>query len=230
MFHFSYQFFVKRLETCFKRYINVIYYYYCYYLFIVKRFDHVIGKRYISTCYVCMLCMYHVRIYKIERGGERTTAEPACAAILNWGLSMNRFYGCFVRLSINSKRAEGGGGGGIRPPPPPRRFMEKKKFVAASFHDFFLWSFAQLLTLFSEKSGIWFESYTTLCSRLWICVQIISWKMASCARDSILSSKMKYLLSLQLKSQLYLHWYSILKQFHVKKNNKIHKSQKQRNT
>ena len=46
-------FFVKRLEICFKRYINVIYYYY-YYLFIVKRFDHIIGKRYISTCYVGM--------------------------------------------------------------------------------------------------------------------------------------------------------------------------------
>ena len=23
-------------------------------MFIVKRFDHIIGKRYISTCYVCM--------------------------------------------------------------------------------------------------------------------------------------------------------------------------------
>ena len=51
MFHFSYQFFVKRLETCIKRYINVIYYYY-YYLFIVKRFDHIIGK-----LYKHLLCM-----------------------------------------------------------------------------------------------------------------------------------------------------------------------------
>ena len=57
MFHFSYPFFVKRLDTCIKRFINVIYYYYYYYyyLFIVKRFDHIIGKRYISTCYVCMM-------------------------------------------------------------------------------------------------------------------------------------------------------------------------------
>ena len=36
-----------------------------YFLLIVKRFDHIIGKRYISTCYVCMcvcvcvcVCMY----------------------------------------------------------------------------------------------------------------------------------------------------------------------------
>ena len=55
MFHFSYPFFVKRLDTCIMRFINVIY---DYYLFIVKRFDHIIGKRYISTCYVCMyVCM-----------------------------------------------------------------------------------------------------------------------------------------------------------------------------
>ena len=29
-----------------------------YYLFIVKRFDHIIGKRYISTCYVCMYVLF----------------------------------------------------------------------------------------------------------------------------------------------------------------------------
>ena len=55
--------FVKRLETCIKRYINVIYSSYYYYLFIVKRFDHIIGKRYISTCYVCMyVCNYKIMI------------------------------------------------------------------------------------------------------------------------------------------------------------------------
>ena len=41
MFHFSYPFFVKRLETCIKRYINVIYNF-LFFLFIVKRFDHII--------------------------------------------------------------------------------------------------------------------------------------------------------------------------------------------
>ena len=60
---------------------------------------------------------------------------------------------------------------------------------AASFHDFFLSSFAQLLALFSEKSGVRFESYATLCNQasaqnskiFWICVQNI-WKMAFCAK------------------------------------------------
>ena len=38
-------------------------------------------------------------------------------------------------------------------------------FRAASYYAFFLSSLAQLLALFSEKSGIRFESYATLCNR-----------------------------------------------------------------
>ena len=53
----------------------------------------------------------------------------------------------------------------------------------------FFKSLAQLLALFSEKSGVRFQSYATLCNRasaqnqkiFWICVQNV-WKMASCAK------------------------------------------------
>ena len=89
---------------------------------------------------------------------------------------------------FNPKRA--GGGGGIRPPLDVSRgnFVEIF-FRAASFDDFFLSSLAQLLALFSEKSGVRFQSYATLCNRasaqnvkiFWICVQNV-WKMASCAK------------------------------------------------
>ena len=92
-----------------------------------------------------------------------------------------------LNLPFNPKRA---GGGGIRPPlDVSRDNFAENFFRAASFHDFFLSSFAQLLALFSEKSGVWFESYAILCTRasaqnlkiFWICVQNI-WKMASCAK------------------------------------------------
>ena len=107
----------------------------------------------------------------------------------------------------------GGGGGGGRIPPPldisHDNFVEIF-FRAASFHDFFLWSFAQLLALFLQKSGIWFQSYATLCNRtsaqnlkiFWICVQNIMGNGFLC-QNSILSSKMQDLLWLQLKSLLY---------------------------
>ena len=91
-------------------------------------------------------------------------------------------------MNVNPKRA--GGGGGIRPPLDVSRdnFVENF-FRAASFHDFFLSSLAQLLALFSEKSAVRFQSYATLRNRasaqnmtiFWICVQNI-WKMASCAK------------------------------------------------
>ena len=94
---------------------------------------------------------------------------------------------------------KGPGGGGGNPPPPPRRFASRDSFGeffsrAASIHDFFLWSLAQLLAQFSEKSGVRFLSYATLCNRtsaqnwtiFWICVQNV-WKMASCAKGWICS-------------------------------------------
>ena len=111
-------------------------------------------------------------------------------------LFFNRFssgFHCYVwnfLLFLLSLTLKGPGGGGIRPPlDVSRDNFAKKNFRAASFHDFFLSSFAQLLALFSEKSGVWFESYATLCTRasaqnlkiFWICVQNI-WKMASCAK------------------------------------------------
>ena len=54
---------------------------------------------------------------------------------------------------------------------------------------FYYYSLAQLLALFSEKLGVRFQSYATLCHRtsaqnleiFWICVQNI-WKMAFCAK------------------------------------------------
>ena len=84
-------------------------------------------------------------------------------------------------------------GPGGRNPPPPSTFRAVISWIfffrAASFHDFFLSSLAQLLALFSEKSGVRFQSYATLCNRasaqnlkiFWICVQNV-WKMASCAK------------------------------------------------
>ena len=142
------------------------------------------------------------------------------------------------------------GPGGIRPLPLD---VSRDNFVEIFFPRralswLFLWSLAQLLALFSEKSGVLFQSYATLCNRasaqnlkiFWICVQNI-WTMAACAKtpfwalkcsicfyytaqnlkifwicvqkhmdngclcqNSILSSKMQYLLLLHLKSLLYL--------------------------
>ena len=105
-----------------------------------------------------------------------------------------------------------GQGGGRNPPPSTFRAIISRNFLfrAASFHDFFLSSFAQLLALFSEKSGVRFQSHATLCNQtsaqnlkiFWICVQ--NMENGFLCQNSILSSKMQYLLSLQLKSLLYL--------------------------
>ena len=60
------------------------------------------------------------------------------------------------------------GPGGAESAPPldvSRNNFAEIFFRAASFHDFFLSSLAQLLPLFLEKSGIRFESYATLCNR-----------------------------------------------------------------
>ena len=63
---------------------------------------------------------------------------------------MNMWYE-FATL-LNPKRA---GGGGIGPPLDVSRDNFVENFSrAASFHDFFLWSLAQLLALFSGKSGV----------------------------------------------------------------------------
>ena len=70
---------------------------------------------------------------------------------------------------------------------------------APRFHDFFLSSLAQLLTLFSEKLGIPFRSYAMLCNRasaqymgiFWICVQNI-WKMTFCAKNPFWALKVCY--------------------------------------
>ena len=89
----------------------------------------------------------------------------------------------------------------INPKNPPPLDVSRDNFVeiffhATSFHDFFLSSLAQLLALFSEKSGVRFQSYATLCNRpsaqnlkiFWICVQNI-WKMASCAKTPLWALK-----------------------------------------
>ena len=106
-----------------------------------------------------------------------------CYIFCNWYSYVWLSKECSLGSDIehfNPKRARGGGG--IRPPSTFRAIISRNFFFrAASFHDFFLWSFAQLLALFSEKSGIRFESYATLCNRasaqnlkiFWICVQNI---------------------------------------------------------
>ena len=84
----------------------------------------------------------------------------------------------YTKRTINPKRA-----GGIRPPSTFRAIISWNFFFAVSFHDFFLWSLAQLWALFSENSGVRFQSYATLCNRalaqslkiFWICVQNV-WK------------------------------------------------------
>ena len=64
---------------------------------------------------------------------------------------------------LNPKRT--GGGGGIRPPlDVSRDNFAKIFFRAASFHDFFLSSLAQLLAQFSEKSGVRYPHSVTLCN------------------------------------------------------------------
>ena len=104
-------------------------------------------------------------------------------------VSFNDYHKCMHNhLSLNPKRA----GGGAESAPPPLDVF----FCATSFHDFFLSSLAQLLALFSEKSGGRFQSYATLCNRpsaqnlkiFWICVQNI-WKMASCAKTPFCALK-----------------------------------------
>ena len=112
-------------------------------------------------------------------------------------------------IRVNPKRA---GGGRNLPPPSTFRAIISWNFFPApqAFINFFLWSLAQLLALFSKKSGLRFQSYATLCNRasaqnlkiFWICVQ--NMENGFLCQNSILSSKMQYLLSLQLKSLLYL--------------------------
>ena len=89
-------------------------------------------------------------------------------------------------------KVPGGGGAESAPLDVSRDNFVEIFFRATSFHDFFLLSLAQLLALFSEKSGVRFQSYATLCNRpsaqnlkiFWICVQNI-WKMASCAETPV---------------------------------------------
>ena len=64
-------------------------------------------------------------------------------------------------------------------------------FRAVSFHDLKKKSLAQFLPLFSEKSGVRFRSYATLCNQasaqnlkiFWICVQNV---LALCNTDQLL--------------------------------------------
>ena len=99
---------------------------------------------------------------------------------------------CILSIFNYSRAQDKNKGPGGRNPPPldvSRDNFVEFFFRAARFHDFFLLSLAQLLVLFSEKSGVRFQSYATLCNRasaqnlkiFWICVQNL-WKMASCAK------------------------------------------------
>ena len=76
-------------------------------------------------------------------------------------------------------KGPGGGGGGAESASTTFRVI---KFFPrrASFHDFFLWSLAQLLVLFHTKK--YFQSYATSCNQayqnlkiFWICVRNV-WK------------------------------------------------------
>ena len=134
-------------------------------------------------------------------------------------------------VNVNPKRA------GFRPPLDVSRDNFAEFFSrAASFHDFFLSSFAQLLALFSEKSayGSKVTQHYVIERRLKI------WKFSGFVYKTygkwlfvpnfILSSKMQYLHSLQLKSLLYLlifNTQTIPKKKTIKyisrKNKEIHK-------
>ena len=84
-------------------------------------------------------------------------------------------------------------GGNTPPLDVSRDNFEEFFFRAPCFRDYFLLNLAQLLTLFSYKSGIPSRSYATLCNRasaqnmgiFWICVQNI-WKMAFCAKKCVI--------------------------------------------
>ena len=106
-----------------------------------------------------------------------------------------------------------GGGGAESAPSSTFRAVISWKFFSApqAFTIFFLSSLAQLFALFSEKSGVRFQSYATLCNRasgskfdnfLNLCTKRM--ENGFLCQNSILSSKMQYLLSLQLKSMFYL--------------------------
>ena len=85
-----------------------------------------------------------------------------------------------------------GGGGGVESTPLDVSHNNSTEIFcrASRFRNFFLSSLAQLLTLFSEKSAVPFQSYAMLRNRasaqnmgiFWICVQNI-WKMAFCAKN-----------------------------------------------
>ena len=138
-------------------------------------------------------------------------------------------------MPINPKRP---GGGGIRPPLDISHDNFAEIFSrAASFHGFFLSSFAQLLALFSGKIGRMvrklrnimcssvgskFENFLDLCTK--------HMENGFLCENSILSSKMQYLHSLQLKLLLYLlifNTQTIPKKKTIKyishKNTEIHK-------
>ena len=135
-------------------------------------------------------------------------------------------YRCFMHDfgSFNPKR-EGGGADGPPPPPPPPldvsrdNFAEMYFFRAANFHDFLLKFCAtfgatmifgkightvrKLRNIMLSSGGSKCENFLDLCTN--------HMENGFLCQNSILSSKMQYLLSLELKSLLY----SILKQFHI---------------
>ena len=125
--------------------------------------------------------------------------------------------------SPNPKRTGGGGGGGIRPPSMFRVIISRKFFPRCKLSWLFsLKSCATLGAIFGKigrtvlklrnimysNVGSKFDNFLDLCTK--------RMENGFLCQNSILSSKMQYLLSLQLKSPLCLVIFNT-KQFHIKK-------------
>ena len=128
---------------------------------------------------------------------------------------------------------KGPGGGGICPPLNVSRnnFVEIFFFSRRELSWFFFFEVLRNFCHYFLKNRAYGSKVTQHVNQnlkiFWICVQ--NMENGFLCQNSILSSKMQYLLSLQL-NHCYIHWYWILKQFHIKKTIKYIKVAKQRNT
>ena len=124
-------------------------------------------------------------------------------------------------------KGPGGGGGGAEPPASTlRAVILRVNFFPRRFHVLRnLCRYFQKNRAYGSKVTQHYQTLAQNVKIFWICVH--NMENGFLCQNSILSSKMQYLLSLQLKSLLYLLIFNT--QTIPYKNSKIHKSQIQRN-
>ena len=109
---------------------------------------------------------------------------------------------------------------------------QKLIFAHRPFMTFFIQVLRNFWRYFCKKLAVPFQSYPTLCNRasaqnmeiFWICVQNI-WKMAFCAKKSILGSKSVLFVLILVNITVIYTDYQYFNNSRWK-NNKIHKLQK----